>query len=381
MHLAANTVNLRRAVSLPALNPLDEALQLAVLVPVALQVVVVDEELDALGTVLASQAYSCAHVVEVAQIVLPEEVVDIVGRSVLQGIDALAVRLTAGDGLVDHIPRHDFALAGLHHAADPLLHGPGQGVLLLLGSQRNGVHLLNLAYSDRIEVKNGISSLRLQDAVIIRTWVSRYTWEVELVSMASCYYGHGLSEILSVATPTILNGKLYAAGIFAGLKVEIEDVVTLGQRVLATRETEELRPGARGHEVDGTIDDGRLTAHGVEGERTVSISLDCYFLLYLNGRTLKFVELNLLHVERGIGCLGLQDDIVVTAYNAREFQFVNLVACHDGHRLCKILSVATPTVLYGQLYAVGIFVGSHIEANEVVAFGQRILTSGEDEEL
>ena len=73
VHLCAYAVNLRHAVSFPFLYPVDERSELFVVVPETFEIIVVDEQLDVVGTVFAGKAACLAHIFEVAHIVLPVE--------------------------------------------------------------------------------------------------------------------------------------------------------------------------------------------------------------------------------------------------------------------------------------------------------------------
>ena len=81
MHLSTDTINLGHAISFPIMNPLNQALQLTIVVPIAFQVIIVDEEFQFLrvaimvGKALASISHGCANIVEVAEIILPVEIV------------------------------------------------------------------------------------------------------------------------------------------------------------------------------------------------------------------------------------------------------------------------------------------------------------------
>ena len=88
MHLTADTINLGNAISLPILDPLFQTLQLAIAVPITLQVIVIDEELQILrvstsiSKALASCSYSSANIIKVTQVILPVEIVlGIIGRN------------------------------------------------------------------------------------------------------------------------------------------------------------------------------------------------------------------------------------------------------------------------------------------------------------
>ena len=74
VHLRADTINLGHTIILPFLNPVDETLHFLVVIPVRLQIVVVDEEFDILGAILTGQATSLTHIVQIAHVVLPEEI-------------------------------------------------------------------------------------------------------------------------------------------------------------------------------------------------------------------------------------------------------------------------------------------------------------------
>ena len=65
MHLGTYTVDLGHAISLPFLDPVDKRFQFFIVIPVRLQIVVVDEEFDSLRTIFTGQATSLTHVVQV----------------------------------------------------------------------------------------------------------------------------------------------------------------------------------------------------------------------------------------------------------------------------------------------------------------------------
>ena len=73
MHLRTDTVDFGYTVSLPFLDPVDKTLHLLIIVPIGLQIVVVDEECQILRTILAGEATSLTDVVEIAQMILPIE--------------------------------------------------------------------------------------------------------------------------------------------------------------------------------------------------------------------------------------------------------------------------------------------------------------------
>ena len=131
VHLRAYTVNLSNSVSLPFLYPVDERPELLVVIPEAFEVVVVDKELNVLGTILACKTHCLTHIFEVAHIVLPVEgvaahipgAIRVIAFGVLQGVVAFTVVAAARDGLVHHIPCLHLAVTCLHHAFYPLVHG------------------------------------------------------------------------------------------------------------------------------------------------------------------------------------------------------------------------------------------------------------------
>ena len=136
-----------------------------------------------------------------------------------------------------------------------------------------------------------------------------------------------------------------------------------------------------------TVDNRRCYSHRIVWEWAVGlilIGIEVDFLLYLDGRTLQFIELNLLDIESDIGCLWLQDDIISGAGlggDARTLKFVNLVALLGREVDADVLGIA-PTILHGQLQTVGIIGSLHIETNQIIACGQGVsITSREDKEL
>ena len=164
MHLSTDTIDLSNAILLPTLDPIDERLNLVVVVPVAFEVIVVDEELELtivatllferLSIVLASKTNSLTDILEVAHAILPEEVVGIVGTSMLESIETTVITITC-DCLVDNIPSLDMTLTCFHHSCNPLIHCPDESIVFLFWSQRNSA--LDLLfylrpYTDIIEV-------------------------------------------------------------------------------------------------------------------------------------------------------------------------------------------------------------------------------------
>ena len=305
----------------------------------------------------------------------------------LQGIDTLAVGIAARDGLVDHIPGLHLSVASVHHTADPLLHSPCKGVFLLLVGEGDRVEFHHLAHSQRVEIKGSIGSLWLQNHVVVLAGAAGESREGELIGLAACLHGDSSSKVLRIAAPSVLHGELNARGSLVRSHVNIEYIVTLVELVVAARHYEELAPVACGHKVQGTVLDGRSGTHGVVGERSVGFSLvgvEVHLLLNLNSGRLELVELYLLHVEGCIGRLRLQDYIVVgtgRGGDTGQLQFVDLVASLDGHSQGDVLSIVTPSVLDGQLNTGSLLVGSHIEADEVVTLSERIVATGQDEEL
>ena len=97
MHLTTNAIHFCHAVGLPTLNPLDERFEFAIVVPITLQIIVVNEQSQILRTILSCQTDSLSGILQVAHIILPEEVAC---RTVvmLQRIDALTVGTTSRDG-------------------------------------------------------------------------------------------------------------------------------------------------------------------------------------------------------------------------------------------------------------------------------------------
>ena len=140
VHLRADTVNLGNAICLPLLYPVDERLQLLVLIPVRLKVIVVDEEHNIFRTILTGKATSLTNIFEVAHEILPVESITayipssigIISFRVLQCVVALTVITATGDSLVDEIPCLDLAFTGSHHTLDPLVHSIDEGVVTLL---------------------------------------------------------------------------------------------------------------------------------------------------------------------------------------------------------------------------------------------------------
>ena len=173
VHLSADTVNLGNTIGLPLLNPTYERLHLSIIVPIRLEVVVVDEKLDVLGTILAGQTTCLAHIVEIAHIVLPEEsitahipcsigiTIGIISIGVLQDVVALAIVATAGNSFVDEIPAFHFSVASFHHALDPLIHRINQCIVHLLFCLRNHLGWITFELDGlNIDVAHEIATLK-----------------------------------------------------------------------------------------------------------------------------------------------------------------------------------------------------------------------------
>ncbi len=81
MHLGTDTVDLCLTVRLPDPDPLDKTLELLVVIPVRLEVVIIDEELECrristgLGKILASLGDDDTYIVFVTEVVLLVEIV------------------------------------------------------------------------------------------------------------------------------------------------------------------------------------------------------------------------------------------------------------------------------------------------------------------
>ena len=151
VHLASDTVNLGDSIAFPLLNPLYEAFQFLVVVPIAFKVIVVDEKLE-IGRIptifleiLAGKPdrYTCEIITKV---ILPIELVRHVARlcSRMLEVVTLAPRSSL-DGLIDNIPIRHITLSRLHHTFHPTFHLVGQHLGLLFGCEFYGISaLLNL---------------------------------------------------------------------------------------------------------------------------------------------------------------------------------------------------------------------------------------------
>ena len=144
VHLCTNTVNLRHTVSFPLFNPMYQTLNLLIVIPVRLQIIVVDKEFQRinttiLGIILTGSSHNNAHIVFVTQVVLPVEVIlsifcrDIFGR--LQSIESFTVITTSRNSFVHYIPSGHITASSFHHTFYPVVHGPCKGIFLLFGSQ------------------------------------------------------------------------------------------------------------------------------------------------------------------------------------------------------------------------------------------------------
>ena len=174
VHLCADAVDVGHAVGLPLIDPADQALHLLVVVPVGLQVVVVDEELHVLWAVLACQPAGLTHVFEVAHVVLPVEGVAadvpraaVVAIGVLQQVVAVAVVTVAGDGLVNEVPGLDLTVTGFHHTLDPEVHGVDKCVVALLLRLGDGLTLVALKLDGLdVDVTHEVAALEHEEAVL-----------------------------------------------------------------------------------------------------------------------------------------------------------------------------------------------------------------------
>ena len=80
MHLGSDAVYLRHTVGLPLLYPVDEALELPVIIPVRFKVIVIDEQTERLGSaifsiVLTRPVDHDTDIIQRSEIILPVEVV------------------------------------------------------------------------------------------------------------------------------------------------------------------------------------------------------------------------------------------------------------------------------------------------------------------
>ena len=179
MHLGADAVNLGHSVSFPFLNPVDQALHLLVVIPIGLQVVVVDEQHDILGTILAGQSAGLAHILQVAHVVLPVEgiaahipcgiriAIGVIALRVLQDIVSRAIVTITTDSLVHQIPSLHLAAAGFHHALNPLVHCIDEGVVTLLCGLGNSMSLIALKLDALdIDIANVVRNMQQHEVAV-----------------------------------------------------------------------------------------------------------------------------------------------------------------------------------------------------------------------
>ena len=140
MHLCAYTVNNCQTVCFPLFNPLNQALQLLVVVPVRFQIIIVDKQLHICRTMGAGQ-FHCRTYVVLTQIILPVEVVlGICFRYIacrLKVIEAVAVTICTGEWFIHHIPGQYIPFSCFHHTCNPGIHRPCECIGLLFRCLRH----------------------------------------------------------------------------------------------------------------------------------------------------------------------------------------------------------------------------------------------------
>ena len=156
VHLCTNTIDNNRLLCIrifPQTNPVDQAIQLSVLIPVTFQVVVIDKELQlrwitiVLSKALTCISYGCTNIVDITEIILPVEAIGYIRRKsiscMLQLIESISTFLTR-DRLVHNIPRCNITISSLHHTINPLAHCISKKSLLLFIRKRNGISRLRV---------------------------------------------------------------------------------------------------------------------------------------------------------------------------------------------------------------------------------------------
>ena len=184
VHLRADTINLGYAIGLPLLNPVDETLHLLVVIPIRLQVVVVDKELHILRAIRTSQATSLTYVFQVAHVVLPIEIITtyipcsigittwVVSCRVLQQIVTLTVVTATRDCLVHKVPSLYLTVAGFHHTLNPLVHCIHQCVVHLFLGQRNSSSFVTLELDVLdIDITYKVTTLQHKEAALHNTLI------------------------------------------------------------------------------------------------------------------------------------------------------------------------------------------------------------------
>ena len=155
MHLTSDAIYPRFAVFLPFFNPMNQAFELLVVVPIRLKVIVVDEEFQLSGiAIVGSKAPTGSsngrpNIVDIAQIVLPIEIVlGVIGRhsaalSRLKVVPSVAILVFSGDRFIDNVPCRHVTVDSFHHFVNPCAHGCRQNGLFLVVSKRNSVGFLH----------------------------------------------------------------------------------------------------------------------------------------------------------------------------------------------------------------------------------------------
>ncbi len=172
MHLCSDPIDDCFTISLPFFDPLDQALQLLVVVPVRFQIVVVNEQLCLLARVCVPASLLCGHSYHPGNPAsrscswhrLPIHFLLTGGR---RGRRRYHLH---GEGFVYHIPGKYIAICSCHHTFNPSVHGPGEGVSLLFGSEwnlvarfldfpHNVIEIIGVGFLEFRKVESNVSSL------------------------------------------------------------------------------------------------------------------------------------------------------------------------------------------------------------------------------
>ena len=89
------------------------------------------------------------------------------------------------------------------------------------------------------------------------------------------------------------------------------------------------------------------------------------FLLFLickrNGiRLSNLANSNRMNIQSSISCLRLKNDVIITTFYFRHFDFYRMTTCSDRHFGCNSLSCAIPTILHGEFYTTCILIRSKV---------------------
>ena len=88
------------------------------------------------------------------------------------------------------------------------------------------------------------------------------------------------------------------------------------------------------------------------------------FLLFVRKRNRirlsNLANSNRMNIQSSISCLRLKNDVIITTFYFRHFDFYRMTTCSYRHFGCNSLSCATPTILHGEIYTTCILIRSKV---------------------